>query len=87
MDFFVHLWLRLDVCSRILIGRGTAPVQFDIEKLQKELASLKEAVIKKEELRFKIDPDTAGPKRIWVFTMSSKRPNNPQNLCRKQRTQ
>ena len=38
----------------ILIGRGIAPVQFDIEKLQKELASLKEAVIKKEELRFKM---------------------------------
>ena len=51
----------------ILVGRGTAPVQFDIEKLQKELASLKEAVIKKEELRFKIDPDTVGPKTDMGF--------------------
>ena len=51
----------------ILVGRGTAPVKFDIEKLQKELASLKEAVIKKEELRFKIDPDTVGPKTDMGF--------------------
>ena len=51
----------------ILVGRGTAPVQFDIEKLQKELASLKEAVIKKEELRFKIDPDTSGHKTDMGF--------------------
>jgi len=62
----------------ILIGRGTAPVQFDIEKLQKELASLKEAVIKKEELRFKIDPDTAGPKTDMGFYDELKTSEQPQ---------
>ncbi|MBU0698329.1 MAG: SPOR domain-containing protein [Proteobacteria bacterium] len=51
----------------ILVGRGTAPVQFDIENLQKELASLKEAVIKKEGLRFKIDSDIAGHKTDMNF--------------------
>jgi cell division septation protein DedD len=51
----------------ILVGRGTAPVQFDIEQLQKELASLKEAVIKKEELRFKIDSNAAGHKTNMNF--------------------
>jgi cell division septation protein DedD len=35
----------------ILVGRGMAPVQFDITKLEKELASLKEAVLKKENAR------------------------------------
>ena len=51
----------------ILVGRGTAPVQFDIEKLQKELASLKAAVIKKERLRFKIDSGAAGQKTAMDF--------------------
>jgi cell division protein FtsN len=41
----------------VFIGRGTAPVKFDTKKLEKELASLKEAVIKKEKNRFKINSD------------------------------
>jgi cell division protein FtsN len=41
----------------IFVGRGTAPVKFDIEKLQKELAALKEAVIQKELRRYNIDSD------------------------------
>ena len=59
----------------ILVGRGTAPVQFDIEKLQKELASLKEAVIKKEELRFKIDSNAAGHKTDMGFYETLKTPD------------
>ena len=51
----------------ILVGRGTAPVQFDIEKLQEELASLKAAVSKKERLRFKIDSVAAGHKTDMDF--------------------
>jgi cell division protein FtsN len=39
----------------VLVGRDTVPVKFDIEKLQKELVALKEAVIKKEQKLFKID--------------------------------
>ena len=43
----------------VLVGRGTAPVHFDIEKLQKELSALREAVIKEEVKRYKIHiPDT-----------------------------
>ncbi len=41
----------------VFVGRGTAPVTFDTKKLEKELASLKEAVIKKEQERFKINTD------------------------------
>lgn len=38
----------------ILVGRETVPVKFDMEKLQNELATLKEAVVKKELDQYKI---------------------------------
>ena len=43
----------------IFVGRGTAPVKFDMEKLQKELVDLKEALIKKEVDRYKLDSPSA----------------------------
>ena len=43
--FMVSAWMFV---LGILVGRGTAPVHFDIEKLQKELMALKEAVVRKE---------------------------------------
>ncbi len=39
----------------IFVGRGTVPVKFNMEKLQNELAALKEAVVKKELDQYKID--------------------------------
>jgi cell division protein FtsN len=57
--FFVSIWMFI---LGIVVGRGTAPVTFDIEKLQKELAELKEAVIKRDLERFKIEPDSRGDK-------------------------
>ncbi len=42
---FSSMWMFI---LGILVGRGTAPVQFDIEKLEKELIALKEIVLKKE---------------------------------------
>ena len=48
---FISMWMFV---LGILVGRGTAPVPFDIHKLQKELKHLKEAALKKEEIRFKI---------------------------------
>ncbi len=62
--FFACGWMFV---LGIFVGRGTAPVQFDIKKLQEELASLKAAVIKKERLRFKIDPGAAGNKTDMDF--------------------
>ncbi|MBW2662307.1 MAG: SPOR domain-containing protein [Deltaproteobacteria bacterium] len=52
---FVSVWMFV---LGIFVGRGTAPVKFDIEKLQKELIALKEAVLKEEKKQFKLDPDT-----------------------------
>lgn len=51
---FVSAWMFV---LGILVGRGTAPVHFDIEKLQNELTALKEAVLKKERKRFSVQPD------------------------------
>ncbi len=48
---FISMWMFV---LGILVGRGTAPVPFDIHKLQKELKHLKEAALKKEAIRFKI---------------------------------
>ncbi len=44
---FVAIWIFL---LGVLVGRGTAPVEFDINALQKELAELRAAVLKKEQV-------------------------------------
>jgi hypothetical protein len=43
--FFVAAWMFI---LGVLVGRGTAPVQFDTQALQKELAALRDAMMKKE---------------------------------------
>jgi cell division septation protein DedD len=43
--FFVAAWMFI---LGILVGRGTAPVQFDTQALQKELAALRDSMVKKE---------------------------------------
>lgn len=62
--FFVSAWMFI---LGILVGRGTAPVKFDIEKLQNELAALKEDVVNKEMERFKIDSNAADNKTEMNF--------------------
>ena len=52
--FFISSWM---FALGILVGRGTAPIEFDIKKLQKELAALKNERLIKELRRFKIDRD------------------------------
>jgi SPOR domain len=56
VTFFVCAWMFV---LGIFVGRGTAPVKFDMEKLQKELVDLKEALIKKEVDRYKLDSPSA----------------------------
>ncbi|MGA6927598.1 MAG: SPOR domain-containing protein [Desulfosarcina sp.] len=43
--FFVAAWMFV---LGILVGRGTAPVKFDTQALQKELAGLRDAMLNKE---------------------------------------
>ena len=64
--FFVSAWMFF---LGVLVGRGTAPVRFDIDKLQKELAVLKEADIKKQlsRVEVEIDSDSSGLKKDLGF--------------------
>ena len=43
--FFVAAWMFI---LGVLVGRGTAPVHFDTQALQKELADLRDAMMQKE---------------------------------------
>ena len=56
---FVAAWM---FALGIFVGRKTVPVAFDIDKLQKELAALKQADIEKQRRHAKIDSDTANGK-------------------------
>jgi len=69
--FFISAWMFV---LGILVGRGTAPVHFDIEKLQKELAALKEAGLRKEIKRYKIDQPAAAEKTDLGFHEALKTP-------------
>jgi len=51
----------------VLVGRGTAPVQFDIEALQKELIALKESIIKQEQEKLKTDAPLTQKKQELDF--------------------
>jgi len=57
--FFVAAWM---FALGIFVGRKTVPVAFDIDKLQKELAALKQADIEKQRRHAKIDSDVANGK-------------------------
>jgi len=66
MGVFGWLWTVFFVSAGmfvigILVGRGTAPVRFDIAALQKELAALKAQALKAEAQRYKIDSGAGGP--------------------------
>ncbi len=75
--FFVSAWMFI---LGILVGRGTAPVQFDIEKLQNELAALKEDDVKEELERFKIDSNAADNKTEMNFYEELKVTKNEDSL-------
>lgn len=62
--FFVSGWMFF---LGVLVGRGTAPVKFDIDKLQKELALLKEADIKEQLSRVKINSETTKMQKDFGF--------------------
>ncbi|UCD89409.1 MAG: hypothetical protein JSW04_13455, partial [Desulfobacterales bacterium] len=54
LTFVASAWMFV---LGIIVGRGTAPVRFDIENLQRELALLRETGIMKELRKYKIDSD------------------------------
>lgn len=50
LSALVCLWMFV---LGILVGRGTAPVRFDVQRIQDELASLKAAVVKQTTERYR----------------------------------
>ena len=62
--FFVAAWMFV---LGVLVGRGTAPVHFDTQALQEELAALRDAMMKKE--REAVEKAIRGKmkKRPWNF--------------------
>ncbi len=77
LAFFACGWMFV---LGVLVGRGTAPVKFDIEKLQKELAALKEAVLKKELRRYKIDSNDKDNKTKLNFYSTLKESTGEKKL-------
>lgn len=71
MIVFVSVWMFV---LGIFVGRGTAPVKFDIEKLQKELVALKETVLKEQKERFESFMKTAEKKTDLGFYETLKAP-------------
>ena len=79
LTFFSCGWMFI---LGVLVGRGTAPVKFDIEKLQKELVALKEAVMKKELRRYKIDSNVKDNKTTLDFYNTLKESKGEKKLIR-----
>lgn len=77
MLIFASVWMFV---LGVLVGRGTAPVHFDIEKFQKELAALKKAAIKKEENRYKISSDATSDAKTFGFYETLKEKKSDSNL-------
>jgi cell division septation protein DedD len=61
---FISAWMFV---LGLLVGRGTAPVKFDIEKLSKELAQLKKADMQKQMARVKIESEAFRSKTDLEF--------------------
>lgn len=81
------MWIGMIILSSvwmfvlgIFVGRGTAPVKFDIEKLQKELIALKETVLNEQKERFKAFMETAQKKTDLGFYEALKAHNGTDDL-------
>lgn len=61
---FLLVWIFI---LGVMVGRGTAPMRFDMDKLQKDLADLKEQVLKKEQIIIKNQADELLEKKEFEF--------------------
>jgi len=77
LTFFACAWMFV---LGIFVGRGTVPVKFDMEKLENELAALKEAVIKKEFDRYKLDSNSSENKTKMDFYEALKNTGEEERL-------
>lgn len=77
LTFFACAWMFV---LGILVGREAVPVKFDMEKLENQLAALKEAVIKKEFDRYKPDPNLEDNKTKMEFYEALKNTSEEERL-------
>ena len=64
----------------VLVGRGTAPVNFDIQALQKELLALKESMLKQEKRAMEIDSAKTGAKSSLEFYEALKKKGKDEQI-------
>jgi cell division septation protein DedD len=75
--FLYSVWIFV---LGILVGRDSAPVKFDTEKLQKELAVLREAVIRQEQEEFQIDRETLLEDKPAIFDFHEELRSSDENF-------
>ena len=64
----------------VLVGRGTAPINFDIQALQKELIELKESMVKQEKRAMEADAAKNGDKPSLDFYEALKRKEKDEQI-------
>lgn len=64
----------------VLVGRGTAPINFDIQALQKELLELKESMVKQEKRAMEADAAKTGDKPSLDFYEALKRKEKDEQI-------
>lgn len=64
----------------VLVGRGTAPVNFDIQALQKELLALKESMLKQEKRAMETDSTKTGAKSSFEFYEALKKKGKDEQI-------
>ncbi len=75
--FLVSGWMFV---LGVLVGRGTAPVNFDIQALQKELLALKESMVKQEKRAMEIDSAKTGAKSSFGFYEALKKKEKDEKI-------
>ena len=64
----------------VLVGRGTAPINFDIQALQKELLELKESMVKQEKRAMEADAAKNGDKPSLDFYEALKKKEKDEQI-------
>lgn len=75
--FLVSGWMFV---LGVLVGRGSAPVNFDIQALQKELLALKESMVKQEKRAMEADAAQAGAKTSLEFYEALKKKGKDEQI-------
>lgn len=75
--FLVSGWMFV---LGVLVGRGTAPVNFDIQTLQKELLALKESMVKQEKRAMEVDSAKTGAKSSFEFYEALKKKEKDEKI-------